>query len=309
MINKLIKIYCFVLILPLRVSVFFINLIRRIAKGTFIDKVVSGFRTKLQNDFTKVIESAYIINHSKTSNTKLVYIDIGARDGLPALVSKNASNFETIILCEGEPEEAKKLRSQGYLVIDKFLADTSGNCTFFYIPGHAGASSLKRPGTPFLHLFSEKHYDIYTKYVEQSITTSTLDVELKKLNVQSIDFIKLDVQGSELSVIKGLTTMSPLFWEVEMLPLPTYQDTPYGVSISQELVSRGYICFRQNDRICKDGIYIYANELYMPNYATDFGRNLIINNMDKWRLMMELFDIKFLSIHIEKIIKEFKPAN
>ena len=301
--NKFVKLFSFTLLLPIRVWIAIINAVRSSSKSG--DKFIEEFRTKIQNDFSKVIEHAYKVKHSVKSNVKLTYADIGARGGLPTLVSKNLEHFNKIILCEGEPEEAKKLRYQGYLVIDKFLADKKGDAKFFYIPGHPGASSLKRPGTPFLHLFSATHYKTYTeKYTENDITTSTLDIELEKLNVNEIDFIKLDVQGSELSIIKGLTTMSPLFWEVEVLPLPTYQDTSYGTSITAELVKRGYICFRQSGRMVRDGIYIYSNEMYMPDYSTEFGKNLIRKNIEKWKLMIGLFDINALGNHIEEIIKE-----
>lgn len=303
--NKFVKLFSFFLLFPIRVWIAIINTFR--GSGKSGDKFIGEFRSKIQNDFSKIIEHSYKVRSSVKSNVKLTYADIGARGGLLTLVSKNLEHFDKIILCEGEPEEAKKLRDQGYLVIDKFLADKTGAAKFFYIPGHPGASSLKRPGTPFLHLFSATHYKTYTeKYTESDITTSTLDIELEKLNVKEIDFLKLDVQGSELSIIKGLTTLSPLFWEVEVLSLPTYQDTPYGSSITAELVNRGYICFRQSGRMVRDGIYIYSNEMYMPDYTTEFGRNLILKNFDKWKLMMELFDVNALAVHIEQIINESK---
>jgi hypothetical protein len=149
---------------------------------------------------------------------------------------------------------------------------------------------------------SEHAYQVYTDVVEYDVVTSTLDIELAKLGVKSIDFIKLDVQGSELSVVKGLTSVSPLFWQIEVLPLPTYQDTPYGSTITHEMTNRGYICFRQTNKSYKDGVFIFADELYMPDYTTDFGKTIILENIERWRVMMELFDIKTLGNHIEKII-------
>jgi len=296
------RIFVKLLLLPIKVWIAVINLFRRISGSGSSGNFISGFRTQMENNFSKAITSTYLVKAPKEVRTKLVYMDIGARDGLPRLVSENRACFEKIILCEGEAEEAKKLRAQGYLVIDKFLAEKKGDATFYFIKEHPGASSLSRPGTPFLHLFSESHYDLYTKYTEHPITTSTLDAELPALGVTSIDLIKLDVQGSELSIIKGLTTVAPLFWEVEVLPLPTYQGAPYGTSITMELVNRGYICFRQSDRMCKDGIYIYSNEMYMPDYTKDSGKKMIRENLEKWRLMMELFDNKALASHIESLL-------
>jgi FkbM family methyltransferase len=303
MITKFAKLCSLILLFPLKVGIVIINTIRRLTKSKMLDTFIYNFRTKLQNDFAKVSDSAYLAKHASKLSTKLTYVDIGARGGLLPLVEKNREHFEKIILCEGEPAEANKLRSEGYLVIDKFLADVEGTSKFYYIAGHPGASSLKRPGTPFLHLFSDKHYDIYTKYKEENITTSTLDVEFKKLGVTSLDFIKLDVQGSELSVIKGLNSLSPLFWEIEILPLPTYEDTPYGTSITTELANRGYICLRQSGKLHKDGVYIYSNDIYMPNYGTEFGKKLIRANINQWRLMMSLFDCDALAAHIEQMIK------
>ncbi len=300
----IVKIWAFALLFPIKVAVAFLNAIRSITKSKGLDKFISEFRTKIQNEFGKINDKTYLVKNASSSNAKLVCVDIGARDGLLDIVEKNKQYFGKIILCEGEPEEAKKLSAQGYLVIDKFLAEKQGPAKFYYIKEHPGASSLKRPGTPFLHLFSDKHFDLYSKYTESDIITGTLDAELKRLKVNTIDFIKLDVQGSELSIIKGLTTVTPLFWEVEILPLPTYEDTPYGISIKAELLSRGYISLRQRDRMCKDGIYIYSNEIFMPDYTTDFGRNLILKNLENWKLMMELFDVNALAAHIETQLKK-----
>ncbi|HEY1037750.1 MAG TPA: FkbM family methyltransferase [Bacteroidia bacterium] len=301
--KKIIKLYALFLVFPIKVAVWFINGIRRLSKGKALEGFAFEFRTRLQNEFNKIDDRTYIIREANDTNVKLTYLDIGSRAGLSPFINKNKAAFQNIILCEGEPEEVKNLKSQGFLVIDKFLGDQVGPAKFYFIPEHTGASSLKRPGTPFLHLFSSKHYNLYTKYTEHDITTSTLDIELEVLGVKAVDFIKIDVQGSELSVIKGLTTINPLFWEVEMLPLPTYEDTPYGTQISTELLNKGYISFRQKDRICKDGIYIYSNELYMPDYSTQFGKELIRKNIEKWRTMMELFDAKELANHIETLIR------
>lgn len=301
--RPLVNVFCLILIFPIKATIAIINIIRNLTKAKIINENIWIFRSKIQNELTKVIDSTYLIRYPVKSNIKLTYVDIGSRAGLPNLVKNNSGIFKEIILCEGEPKEAKKLREQGFLVIDKFLSEVEENATFFFNQGHPGASSLKRPGTPFLHLFSNKHYEIYTDYVEHDVMTSTLDLELSKLGINSIDYIKIDVQGSELSVIKGLTSIAPLFWEIEVLQLPIYQNTPYGVSISAELVNRGYICFRQNNRICKDGIFIFSNDLYMPNYTTDFGKALIVKNFDKWRTMIELFDINTLGRHIEDIIQ------
>src|ERR1700757_2689694 len=116
--------------LPIRAAIAIINGTRTLLKSKALDKFVYEFRTKIQNDFDKAINKSYLTRSASHSNTKLVYVDIGARDGLPKIVSNNKTSFGKIILCEGEPEEAKKLSGQGYLVIDKFLADKKGDAKF-----------------------------------------------------------------------------------------------------------------------------------------------------------------------------------
>jgi FkbM family methyltransferase len=300
--KKVIDILYLALLFPIKITIKSINIIRASKNNDFLDEFICKFRSKIQNEFSQITDSSYLVKHFAPESVPLVYIDIGARDGLPDIISKNLGSFNKIIMCEGEPKEAKMLRDNGYLVIDKFLSDMEGEAKFYYNKGHVGSSSLKPPGSLFLHLFTNKHYQVYTDVIEKDVVTSTLDIELKKLRINSIDFIKIDVQGSELSIIEGFTSVSPLFWEIEVLQLPTYQETPYGVSITKELTSRGYLCFRQNGRFCRDGIFLFSNELYMPDYTTDFGRTLILENIERWRVMIELFDVKALGNHIEAII-------
>ena len=46
--------------------------------------------------------------------------------------------------------------------------------------------------------------DYFLPLTLKSIVTSTLEVELNKLNIPSIDCIKLDTQGTELAILQGL---------------------------------------------------------------------------------------------------------
>ena len=287
----------------LKFYIFVLNKLRKICIIRISDIYLLNLRTSIQNNFQQIIDSTYIATNPVGYDVGLTYVDIGARDGLPEVVAKNRKYFRTIVLCEGEKKEAEKLKRKGFLVIDKFLSDKKGPAKFYYINKHEGASSIFKPGTPFLDLFSPKHHELYTNFEVLDIHTSTLESELELLDLNKVHFMKLDVQGAELSIIKTLNQFEPLFWEVEVLPLPTYEGAPYGTNITTEITRRGYICFRHNERLSHDGMYIYSNEIYMPDYTRSKGADLIEENLDEWLLMMEIFDLKGLSLHILKNIR------
>jgi len=78
---------------------------------------------------------------------------------------------------------------------------------------------------------------------KHEITTNTLDLFLKEQRIQSVDFIKIDVQGAELETFKGakkiLKTTLCIVSEVEFIPL--YKDQPLFGDVSGYLDSQGFM--------------------------------------------------------------------
>ena len=129
----------------------------------------------------------------------MTVLDIGAHHGFYSmLASKKVDDGGRVIAFEPSPREREKLarhlawNSCGNVRVEETaLGETEGRADFFVVASkETGCNSLRQPQT--------KH------------PTRTLQVQVKRLDdylrtsqVERVDFIKLDVEGAELSVLKG----------------------------------------------------------------------------------------------------------
>ena len=95
-----------------------------------------------------------------------------------------------------------------------------------YITQHPMCSSLYRPNEDLNKLYNNLEV---TKLIKESeIETISLDFFAEKYEVIDIDFIKIDVQGSELDIFQGaaksLQNVLQIVCEVEFIPL--YENQP-----------------------------------------------------------------------------------
>lgn len=145
----------------------------------------------------------------KFDGKKLTVFDIGAK-GKPFSLPK-LSNYERLIGFEPNPVEFEKLQS------------TESNNTTYYpfalsgkeeqkeinITRHASYSSfLEFDENNFKkHFHMMKGYDMWSKGMQREKTISVqgknLDKLIKDENIDFVDFIKLDTQGTELEILKG----------------------------------------------------------------------------------------------------------
>ena len=141
-------------------------------------------------------------------------LDIGGRGG-PIEDLKGFSYIADLIIVEPEPKERKRLENECSLteewnsltLIEKILAESNGKYRL-NICVQPGLSSLYLPN---MSVISQYYSDSSDWAVENSVNLpgDTLSSQLKKANLEdSLDILKLDTQGSELSIIKSLNSDS-----------------------------------------------------------------------------------------------------
>jgi FkbM family methyltransferase len=95
-----------------------------------------------------------------------------------------------------------------------------------YETNHPMCSSLYKPNEKLLKLFNNLSVAYLKKITE--VNTISLDTFIKREKIESIDFIKMDIQGAELDVLKGaersLKNVLTIVSEVEFLPI--YNEQP-----------------------------------------------------------------------------------
>ena len=196
---------------------------------------------RFMNDEEKysIIES--LLNIIKTP---LVVCDIGCRWGFQEHW-KRLESVVQLIGFDADDQEIQVLNSstEKEQFVPKVLGANSGH-GYLFITQNPACSSLyppdenlvrSRPGTNDTSLVSKRAVEI-----------STLDNWVVEKGISKIDFIKLDVQGAELDVLKGaekiLKSIRALEVEVQFNPL--YQGVPLFGDVDQFLRKRGFSLWR-----------------------------------------------------------------
>jgi FkbM family methyltransferase len=144
----------------------------------------------------------YFIGSAYSENS-LKLADVGSRKGYE-------NHWQAFIPClqvigfEASLEECEKLNKENKDKFVKHLPYALGEREeekAFHIYKNAPSSSFFYPNEPLVSRFADKtNLSTNTKVV---LKISTLDDILEKENFPEIDFLKMDVEGFELSVLKG----------------------------------------------------------------------------------------------------------
>lgn len=232
---------------------------------------------------------------------RLTAVDLGARGGPIEEISKNRTLFDRIILCEGEPKEAARLREKGYEVIDKFVGGEVGRGKFYHIETNPGACSLKKPVTKFMELYGGKDYYLnHLEYQETDVEVTDLTTELERLGCEQVDLLKLDIQGYEYEVLSTLlpTSIRPLIIQCEVMEVPFYFDTRYGCEIDTLLLNAHYICVRRFDDHFRGGMPIWCDQLYIPNPLQKEGYKIIESRIEDFLLLSKMYRFERLAARL-----------
>ena len=176
-----------------------------------------------------------------------VVIDAGAYVGVITLImSKLVGERGKVISFEPDPlnyenllENIKKHSLKNIIPINKGLMNKSGKMDFYSNRGVS--SSYIKP-------------DNYNNPIK--IKTTTLDYELKKLRIHKINFLKVDVEGAEIDLLKGAEK--------------TLKNNNVNISVaSYHVVNGEKTCFKVRDLLNSFG---YKTKIGNPKHLTTYGR-------------------------------------
>jgi FkbM family methyltransferase len=156
-------------------------------------------------------------------------IDIGSRGGSPPELDR-LQKYICYHGFEADGTEARKLESSigknfaQCRIFPYYIGDRNGKQEF-HIFREAGCSSSLRPNPDFGSLFGREAFKIVETI---DVESRTLDTVVERDAIAPPDFMKLDTQGSELSILqaaKNTLSACPLI-EVEVEFFPQYLQQP-----------------------------------------------------------------------------------
>lgn len=172
-----------------------------------------------------------VLNHEKEIMNEIskidgsVFIDIGANIGIfPILLTKK---FRTIIAIEPEPSNYKILVSN--------TTALANNITCMEVAISNSNSIMK-----FFLSGSLTHSLIQDNTIQEFIEVETMTLEslLSKMNIESVDIVKVDVEGAEWMVLEGAKNIMGQIrnWVIEL------HDWSREQEMTELLESYGYSC-------------------------------------------------------------------
>jgi FkbM family methyltransferase len=289
-----------------KIIYFFIPIISKIF-------IMLRLNSRIINQFNKLrSESHKIDNHSNLilkllSNRKMTALDVGAQGGFfnESIFPKKYNNFFMPILVEPLLDEAQKLIKQNYKVISKGLWSSDCKKKLYVLGKRPGSSSMYKPNKNAYDLYNFKKKDLSLFEISEEIEVecTTINESLNKLNIKNLDFLKIDTQGSEFEILKGLGNYLPLIMKIEVQLVPMYENMPNWTEITNHLYKLNYMTCEWTEI----GSHLTRTPaemdmIFIPNYMTEAGKKLIISREKEFISLMLIFGhIKLLQIISKKM--------
>ena len=98
----------------------------------------------------------------------------------------------------------------------------------YILDNRLGSSSMYMPNEEAfdLHRIRKKDFKNYKVTRTIQIECDTISNQLSELNVNMLDYLKIDTQGAELEILKGIGSFRPLLIKIEAHFFSIYKNVP-----------------------------------------------------------------------------------
>ena len=238
-------------------------------------------------------------------NKKLIGLDVGAQGGFNSdkfFPEKYNKYFESILV---DPLKNSLKDGQSKHIINKGLWSSKGIKKLYVLNKRPQSSSMYEPDKKSLTIydFKEKDFHLFDVSKTEMVECDTLSSSLKELNINTLDYLKIDTQGAELEILKGLENYRPLIIKCEVQIFPMYKKEPAWTEVTDLLYKLGYIISDWK----KIGSHatrtpVEMDMVFIPNFLVESGKKLILEKEKEFiSLMLISGQIKLLK-KISKIL-------
>ena len=238
-------------------------------------------------------------------NKKLIGLDVGAQGGFNSdkfFPERYNKYFESILV---DPLKNSLEGKESTHTINKGLWSSKGVRKLYILNKRPQSSSMYEPDKKSLSIygFEEKDFHLFDVSKTETVECDTLSSSLKALNINTLDYLKIDTQGAELEILKGLENYRPLLIKCEVQIFPMYKKEPSWTEVTDLLYKLGYIVSDWK----KIGSHatrtpVEMDMVFIPNFLMDSGKKLILEKEKEFiSLMLISGQIKLLK-KISKIL-------
>ena len=219
---------------------------------------------------------------------KIIAVDIGSQGGFnsDAFFSKNYIRFFKPILFDPIKDNAPQ---KDVIYINKGLWSSRKVKDLYVLDKRPGSSSMYMPNKDSLKVygFKEKDFNLFDVTNTQQIECDTIENSLNELKIGDIDYLKVDTQGAELEILKGLGKYKPLLIKCEVQIYSMYKGVPEWTELLQYLSKLNYI-ITDWKQIGSNSTRtpVEMDMIFIPNFNTEDGKKLIFDNQDKFISLM-----------------------
>lgn len=214
-----------------------------------------------------------LIKQKVFENDPFIIIDVGASGGVDKVwdILEGQVRFIGFEPNEEECSRLNKAADKRFTYLPYALADVAGTKDF-YIAQHEASHSIYKNNQSFWERFNDSE-NLKIKRIETT-QTQTLSAVLKEHGISNIDFIKVDVEGAELDVLKGagdyLNQENCLGVLSEVRFTPDGSNCPVFWQLDEFLLNKGMRlfdldCYRHSRRVLPyPYLYDYRNSKGEP---------------------------------------------
>ncbi len=226
---------------------------------------------------------------------KLVALDVGSQGGFNSdefFPSKYNNNFFQILV---DPFNSS---SKDKNIIRKGLWSSKCIKKFYILKNRPQSSSMYEPDEESLAFYDlkDKNFDLFKVSETKMIECDTLASSLKELEINYLDYLKIDTQGAEFEILKGLENYRPLMIKCETQVFPMYKEQPKWIEIVKLLYELDYILIDWK----KIGPHatrtpVEMDMIFIPSFKSSAGKKLILKKEKQFiSLMLMTGQLKLL---------------